>query len=361
MTDSGESGVRRKQAARSRARGKAGQRAVEAALEAANLVVQLVDTENDIGRDAFVEMVDGTDVTGGVVCIQVKSGPSYFHDDRWVIPGRPEDFLLWQESTVPFMGIAHDPATGALRWVDLSYAARISDPYVSPRAKGPFGLDAVPIPEANRLDLDPTEFVASAHAAVGRIAGIPARALLSDDAGIVEVGVADAFAHARQDVTALLLVGALFRRLPKGARGLALTVLAMATRHPDIGWTRGNWIPDGIKREFEARCRWSRDDVEAILEMIDERGIERGSVGQNVFHVLELDRSLGDRLFEVASDTKRASGARFWAAAILLYQAEYDAPLLLARMRRRAPDLAGLDGFSELASVIQEHGCVDLF
>ena len=122
----------RKQSRATRARGKAGQRAVEAVLESANLIVQRVESENDIGRDAFVDVVDGTDVTGGVISLQVKSGKSFYHKGQWVVPGEPEDFTLWRESTVPFFGVVHDPETGALRWVDLSYAARVSDDYVSP-------------------------------------------------------------------------------------------------------------------------------------------------------------------------------------------------------------------------------------
>ena len=89
--------VQRKQARPTRARGKAGYRRLEAVLESANIVVQRVETENDIGRDAFVDIVDGTEVTGGVICVQVKSGrKSYFYDGNWLIPGKPADFTLWR-------------------------------------------------------------------------------------------------------------------------------------------------------------------------------------------------------------------------------------------------------------------------
>lgn len=356
-----DTAVRRKQAQPTRARGKAGQRAVEAVLETANLVVQRVDPENDVGRDAFVDIVDGTDVTGGVISLQIKSGPSYFRGGQWVIPGHPQDFTLWRESTVPFFGVAHDPATNAIRWVDLSYAARVSDPYLSPVVSGPYGMKAVPVPEANRLDVEIEPFLDAARTALRRWSGLPTAALLSKDPDAVAVGIGDTFALGRHDPDAFLLLGALFRRLPPDCRDLALRALAMATRHPDIFWSKSNWIPSTVTRAVEERCRWGGDDLEALLALVDENGIERGTVGQAVFHVLELDKAVDDRLFELATNRGRLDTVRFWAAVVLLYHAGDDAPALLSRLLRRAPDLARVDNFEEVNGVIREFGYVSLF
>src|SRR5689334_14627193 len=98
----------RKRVRPTRGRGKAGMRATEQVLEAANHVVQRVETENDFGRDAFVELVADGELTGKVIGLQVKSGASYFHGGRWVIPGDVSDFTLWRESSVPMFGIVHD-------------------------------------------------------------------------------------------------------------------------------------------------------------------------------------------------------------------------------------------------------------
>jgi hypothetical protein len=81
-------------------------------LEAGHHVVQMVESENDIGRDAFVEIVSGTDVTGGVVSLQIKSGQSHCHDGTWVITASPGDLTLWREGTVPFFGVAHRATPG---------------------------------------------------------------------------------------------------------------------------------------------------------------------------------------------------------------------------------------------------------
>lgn len=334
---------------------------MEAALERANLVVQRVETENDVGRDAFVEIVEGNDVTGGVISLQVKSQRSCFHQGRWVLPGKPADFTLWRESTVPVFGIVHDEASGALRWVDLSEAARMDDPYLGSIVPGPFGRRAVAVPDDHRLDLDVDLFLTAARTSLRRVQGLPTAALLARDPETVRIGIADTFAIGRHDANAFLLLGALYHRLPGDCRLHALIALGMPTRNPDIAWSQRNWIPEAIKGAVHDRTRWTPADVDALLAMIDEDGIERGTIGQTVFHVLHLDRYVDDRLYEAAITTGRPERARLWAAVILLYDAGDDAPAILARLLRLAPDLMGVDGFEFLVATVGEFGYVSLF
>lgn len=354
-------GSRRKQSRPSRAVGKAGQRAVEAVLEAAGLVVQRVEQENDIGRDAFVDLVERGEVTGSVISLQVKSGPSFVRKGTYMIPGDPEDFTLWRESTVPFFGVVHEPASGALRWVDLSSAAQIADSYLSPTVEGPFGRNAVPVPEGNRLDLSVEPFIRAATESVRRFRGLPTSALLARDPEIVEIGIADVFAIGRYDPDAFVLLGALFHRLPAETRAGALRALAMCTRHPDVFWTTNNWIPDAAKAAVRSCTTWTAADVEAFLGMINDEGIGRGTIGQDVFHVLELDRCLADRLFETAVSTHRPETVRAWAAIILAYLAQDDALELVGRVIRLAPDLAQQDLVAALVDHLREWGLIDLF
>lgn len=367
--------AQRKQARPSRARGKAGYRRLETVLEAANLVVQRVETENDIGRDAFVDIVSGTDVTGGVISVQVKSGPSFFHGHGWLIPGRPADFTLWRESTVPVFGVVHDPETDALRWVDLSHEAALSvHSQLSTVISGPFGKLAVPVPDGNRLDLDLSPFVSAAEAALRRRSGSHAAALLSDDIGVVEIGIADSFAVGRHDPTALLLLASLFHRLPKETRRFAIVTLAMATSHPDVFWTRDNWIPDTVRAVLRQRLRWTQTDLVALLTEIDETGIQRGTIGQTIFHVLNLDQDVQGKLPSVALGRTIPDDVRLWAAAIILYQSGEDAPAALEGLLV-SDDALGSDdvlfsiwhglrqvkGFEILEQSVGDFGYVDFF
>jgi hypothetical protein len=367
----------RKQSRPTRSRGKAGYRRFEAVLEAANIVVQRVETENDIGRDAFVDIVDGTDVTGGVVCVQIKSGRStYFYNDGWVVPGTPADFTLWRESTVPFFGVVHDEQSDALRWVDLSEAAALDrEPYLSPVVSGPFGKRCVPVPDGQRLDLEIDPFLAAAELALRRRSGVPVAALLSDDVERVSGAIVDVFAMGRHDSTAFLLLGALLHRLPGDARRVAVDALAMTTPHPDVLWTKGNWIPERVGREVQERMSWGASDIAALLAEIDDEGIQRGSYGQTIYYVLKLDREVESKLFRAALDRALADDVRFWAAAIALYIAYEEAPALLellvsadaARDEENEAlfpltrSLRDIRGMHELAQFIDENGYVIFF
>lgn len=365
----------RKQSRPTRARGKAGYRRLEAILEAANIVVQRVETENDIGRDAFVDIVDGTDVTGGVICVQVKSGKSFLHEGQWVMPGEAADFTLWRESTVPFFGAVHDPEDDALRWVDLSQAATLAvDAYISPVIPGPYGKPCVPVPVENRLDADLAPFLDAAKTSLRRRSGSPAAALLAEHAETVEVGIVDTFAIGRHDPTAFLLLGALFHRLPKACRRLAVVTLAMTTSHLDVFWTKQNWIPELVSTTVRKRCRWTAIDIAALLDEIDETGMDRGTIGQTVFHVLNLDQDLQPKLFNAALDRALPDTTRFWAAAILLGLAGQSAPDVLDNLfesdRARgneeglfslSPRLEEVEHFEYLVQSIAEFGYVSLF
>ncbi len=365
----------RKQSRPTRARGKAGYRRLEGILEAANVVVQRVETENDIGRDAFVDIVDGTDVTGGVICVQVKSGKSFLHEGQWVVPGEAADFTLWRESTVPFFGAVHDPEDDALRWVDLSQAATLAvDAYLSPVIPGPYGKPSVPVPAENRLDVDLAQFLDAAKISLRRRSGSPAAALLAEDAETVEVGIVDTFAVGRHDPTAFLLLAALFHRLPKACRRLAVVALAMTTPHPDVFWTKQNWIPEQVSTTVRKRCRWTAIDIAALLDEVDETGIDRGSIGQTVFHVLALDQDLQPKLFKAALDRALPDSNRFWAVAILLYLAGEGAPGVLDDLfesDRTSGNEEGLfsvshrleevEHFEHLIQSIAEFGYVSLF
>ena len=79
-----------------------------------------VDQQQDIGKDAYVDLVDGERISPLCVALQVKAGLSYrTAKGEYVIP-LDAHADLWRRSTVPVFGIVHDPEDNKLRWVDLT-------------------------------------------------------------------------------------------------------------------------------------------------------------------------------------------------------------------------------------------------
>ena len=81
---------------------------------------QEVDQQQDIGKDAYVDLADQTGITPLCVALQIKAGVSYRAaggDYAVPVEGHAD---LWRRSTVPVFGIVYDPEDKHLRWVDLT-------------------------------------------------------------------------------------------------------------------------------------------------------------------------------------------------------------------------------------------------
>jgi Domain of unknown function (DUF4365) len=103
---------------------RSGINAVRTLLERHGLVVDEVDGRSDYGRDLNVDLTRCSEITGGIIGVQVKGGRSFFKRGRWIIPAAPTDWQYWRASTVPIVGMVHDPDTGIVRWINLTQVAR---------------------------------------------------------------------------------------------------------------------------------------------------------------------------------------------------------------------------------------------
>lgn len=100
------------------------------------MVVDEVDGRSDYGRDLNVDLTRDLEAPGGIIGVQLKGGASYFKHSEWVIPAAPTDWEYWRSSTVPIIGMIHDPASDTIRWRNLTRLARsrvmLEDSYSPP-------------------------------------------------------------------------------------------------------------------------------------------------------------------------------------------------------------------------------------
>ncbi|HEV2735553.1 MAG TPA: DUF4365 domain-containing protein [Longimicrobiaceae bacterium] len=99
----------------------------------------------DVGIDGQIEFVnEAGEAVGHLAAVQVKSGPSYFHDhgSEWRFYPDPKHRFHWERFPIPVLVFLHSPADGATYWVDARQALR------SPgRASSAY----LPVPKGNRL------------------------------------------------------------------------------------------------------------------------------------------------------------------------------------------------------------------
>lgn len=294
---------------------RAGVNAARALLERHGFVVDEVDGRSDYGRDLNVDITLDGQITGGIVGVQVKSGPTHFRRGRWVIPAAPVDWEYWRSSTVPIIGMVYDPAEGVIRWCNLSRLARArvvaDDEGFAPEIQSD---EQTEVPVTAVLDDGSFgEFIDQATAYLAATAGSAYLLLVDPDDDVRCRGVYNCWTLGRHDPRPLALLRHLLLSLEGRSFLSALQVLAHATSHPDIFWTQQNWISSPVEEAVKQTFRWSVDEVLRLVdrfEMMEDGGADwyRGGGGQNLWSIMVADQGLREvlpRAIRDAVETRR--------------------------------------------------------
>jgi hypothetical protein len=81
----------------------------------------------DVGIDGQIEFVnDAGKATGQLIAVQVKSGPSYFHDhgDHWWFYPDSKHRYYWERYPLPVIVMLHHPDENITYWADARLALR---------------------------------------------------------------------------------------------------------------------------------------------------------------------------------------------------------------------------------------------
>jgi hypothetical protein len=275
--------------------------AVRALLERHDLVVDEVDGRSDYGRDLNVDVTQGSEITGGIIGVQVKGGKTFYRHGQWVIPATPADWHYWRSSTVPIIGMVHDPDTAAIRWINLSEVAR-SRVQIDGFSAAPQSDEATEVVVTEVLDdANFDRFLNEVETYLTATAESAYLLLVDSDDDLRRRGVFNCWTLGRRDPRPLIIL----RRLLPWMTGRSLidgiTVLAHATPHPDIFWTQRNWIPPLIENKVRAALRWSSDELATLVnavETMDDGGSDwqRGGVGQSLWSIMVVDPDLCQKL-----------------------------------------------------------------
>lgn len=164
----------------------------------------------------------------------------------------------------------------------------------------------------------------------------------------------------------------LLRRALPGLMGESLAraiwLLSHATNHPDISWTKRNWIPRAIEEQVRAALRWSTSEVYSLVTAVESRardgepGWERGGLGECLWHLLAPDPDLRRLAREAVGLTLEAGDLD--AAFRLLVIAQYvaDDPAQEAdEVLRRHPDLLAHELTASLTEELLRSGEVPVY
>lgn len=267
-----------------------------------------VPGQSDFGKDGYVDIVqsDGT-VTGSCFAVQIKGGRSHSRVGGFVIDGSESNRRQWAASTMPVIGIAHDPETGWLHWVDLTELLNregIDAHLLAPRKQHLNGT-----PEIRRFSkyIDSLAFRQSALLN-----------LVADDAPTQVAGIRAAYRIGRADGRALVLLRQVMFSLDEAGLREAIWALASAGPHPDLFGTWLSVVDPGAEAVVAQSMRWSAVEVVRMLELVGEGEFGRGSFGQHVHQLLVRDPGHEAVLHDVAISAGHRGDYDVASCAVLL-------------------------------------------
>jgi hypothetical protein len=285
---------------------------VESIVNHCNSLFRQVPQEDDFGLDAEVEFSNDGRLSGQLIALQIKAGPSYRTQGGYRIPADERHFRRWVDYMIPVAGIVVDLNIDRAFWVNISdYLARNpgltnTDPYVIPvSATNEFSNDTFTGSFRNSFGVAPRVDLA-------RVTDL----YLSDDPAERWQGFLGLISRQWRftRVTPLMLArGCMDENVD--IRAATADALSRYLLHPEVGFfppvTLGVWTERVIIQNFDERT------VRLLLEAVDENGFERGSFGQSFAVVLDKVPAIGDVLLSIGLDSHADQELRHNALALV--------------------------------------------
>jgi hypothetical protein len=340
-----------------RATGKAGVNAVRTLFEHSDYVFQEVELGNDFGKDAYVDLVNGREVTGLCVALQIKSGKSFRRAAGYAIPVE-EHFSVWRDSSLPVAGIVYDADIDSLFWCNISeYLEQIHGDI-------PASIPVIKDKVLDRVTLERDFKPSMRRTAVRRSVGTALLQLCSQSEAVQIAALADCFAVGRSESRVLILVRYLLNLLSGRPLKLGMLVLAHVTPHPDIIWSyKHNWIPEEVRGQVRPHLKWGHQELCRMFAAVEWSEWERGNNGQNLYMLLMEDPDIAAKMERVAV-TFLESGQdehAFGAMYLVVYWAGENGAARYNELISKHPGFRKLRLAAEVEYTLRDQGWVSLF
>lgn len=317
-------------------------------------VFQEVDLQNDFGKDAYVDIGEAGKVTPLCAALQVKSGVSYrTAAGEYFIPvNKHAD--VWRRSTIPVFGLVFDPDDRLMRWIDITGYLRANPDQNSGNI--PVSRDAI---------LTETSLRAEFRAALAAYAagGFGTLMLNLLEAGPLQMAaVYDAWALGRFDSKYLLMIRRLIMDIESEALCRAIWLLSHAGDHPNILYTKHNWIRPEIEQEIRPSFRWSPEEVAHMLMAVDPQDWGYHSLGECLDVLFYEDPNIVAKL-RIAVKLLLASSDidHVTRAATLGLAHARDKRRELSLLVEEYPALMKDEWFHDVAAAVQESGSYSIY
>ncbi|HMQ78338.1 MAG TPA: DUF4365 domain-containing protein [Ignavibacteria bacterium] len=296
---------------------------VQNVINDSNCIFNKIDTSNDIGLDGYLEFVERETVSGLCLGVQIKSGNSNKNKQNYVtIKSDKEHFEYWFSHNLPIVGIVYIPEDSLAYWIDITEYLRLNENIVE---TGPY---VIHIGKENVFTSEtfPQFYEKLIHyknsfnqewsfgRALKSLADFHSKDIRFD-------ALKSLFYFHRNEPAAWYYIINQFKiETDSKIQYLIIYLMRHLTNHGDIFWHNNNIIQQDTRtygREIITKL-FSNNEIYKLLNFIDENGIDRGSVGQDIYAIIDLINNKIEILKEIILRNDCTDEIRFWAGMIII-------------------------------------------
>ncbi|WP_018983385.1 DUF4365 domain-containing protein [Salinimonas chungwhensis] len=345
---------------KSSAMAKRGVNYVRNIIESSNSIFHEVHQENDYGNDAFIELVDETDVKGVTVALQIKSGKSFCTKNSCSIPASKRHFDYWHTHSLPVLGIVYDPDEDTAYWANIKYHIGSGIDAIN---NGPYTI------KFNKTEF--SSFTADNFEKIFKPLHLNKEIKLSFEESLK-------FSESKDHTEHCLGLSSLARRHAQSEGSWVkifnifkqwdvdeldpsiLYYMAHVPGHPDIFWRNGHSIPTSVRKNLRPFiASMSESDIIKMLSLLDEEDcFERGSLGQSAESLIALIYEKEQKLLGVIENKELTTHTR--DSAVILY-AHYLQERAIGMLKPLCAKYPELTWAKEMVIQLEQEGYVYLY
>ncbi len=305
--------------------GKIGVSKVALVVNQANCIFHKIDLENDLGNDAFIEFISGNESTSFCIATQIKSGGSFVRNGiKIFIPADKEHLKYWKNLNLPVAGLVYNPSKDTIYWIDIKEYI-LNHPDII--ENGPYNI---PVPTENLFSLDTfnsffEHFITYNEGMTDSQSFLNAINNISEIYDIEQqyIGVKNLFAYHRNKFATWFIFFNYFKYCnDQYLKRNLINIITLIPGHGDIFWFKGNIIDEDIQDKALNLLKkmWGKTEIKQLLEFINEdEGIQRGSIGQSIYAIIDRIEGYLDILKEIAFDENTDENSGYWALIMYLF------------------------------------------
>ncbi len=353
---------------RSQATSREGVNFVRGVVERHNSTFQEIDLHNDLGNDAYVEFVVEESATGCCVALQIKSGTSYRTDSgRYGFQSDQNHFEYWASHTLPVLAVVFDPEREKAFWTDITGHLRDNPSSIS---DGPYTIYTDQEFSDATLSIFRDQCLRyrdqySREPNFGRaIESFSAR----EDVERCFDGLSALFAyHRNQPATWYYLISCLSNYRGHTVLRALVARLCHIPGHGDIFWSKQNIIDEHVRRfalHF-MKERFDRRDAVTLLSVIDDAGVDRGTIGQCVHTLVDTMAATYEVMESIAKDDTQTERIRHSSILFAVSSAQSKSAAtaleVLSRIRASIDDVELSAVLEWLEGDVRQYGYVSFY